>query len=95
MLRRLKRRPPVAPRRSRRSVGAESRGLDAAGQKRIELVGDKGWQACTARFLINKGGEGVEVCLHQAVVRGFFGTAALVTSRGYRCGRPRHWAGDR
>ena len=61
-------------------VGAQCRGLDAAGQKCFELVGDKGWQACAARFRINNGGEGVEVCLHQALKRGFFDTVAPVAA---------------
>ena len=63
---------------------------DAAGQKRVELVGDKCWQARIAGLDIHEGEVGVEVCLHHAVERGFFGTVALVASRV--CSRRRCWA---
>jgi hypothetical protein len=57
----------------------------AAFQKRVELVGDKRWQAHAAGVDINEGKEGVEVCLHHAVERGFFGAVALVADSAGRC----------
>ena len=67
-------------------------GEDAAGQKGIELVGDKGWQADTAGLDVNEGEVGVEVCLHDPVERGFVGAMPLVAGRGYGCGAGRRWA---
>jgi len=63
---------------------------DAAGQERVELVGDKCWQARTAGLDIHEGEVGVEVRLHHAVARGFFRAVALVA--GKVCSRGRCWA---
>ena len=70
-------------------------GEDAAGQKRVELVGDKRWQARAASFDVNAGEKRVEVFLHHAVERGFLGAVALVPRRVCGCGAGRCWAHGR